>query len=126
MTYLVVFERGREGGFGAWVPDLPGCVAAGASRAECEQAIREAIAFHIEGMRERGEPVPASAATDAVLVTCQPDVAAGRPVVAESGSRRRHVATAELVRGLQGLPQIDYAAMRAEIDASLGPDDIVG
>ena len=49
MRYLVVVERGNEG-WGAHVPDLPGCIAAGASREEVLRLIREAIAFHIEGM----------------------------------------------------------------------------
>jgi predicted RNase H-like HicB family nuclease len=57
MRYLVVIEKG-ESSFGAYVPDLPGCVAAGESEAEVQQLIREAIEFHIEGLREHGEPVP--------------------------------------------------------------------
>lgn len=60
--YLVIFEQG-ETGWGAWVPDLPGCVAAGDSRAEVERLIREAIEAHIECMREHGEPVPEPAST---------------------------------------------------------------
>jgi predicted RNase H-like HicB family nuclease len=46
------------GGFSAYVPDLPGCVAVGHSPAETEQAIREAIALHLDGLREDGLPVP--------------------------------------------------------------------
>lgn len=56
-AYTVLYERG-ERNWSAYVPDLPGCVATGASRAETEQRIREAIAFHIEGLRMDGEPVP--------------------------------------------------------------------
>lgn len=48
---------------GAWVPDLPGCVAAGDSRQEAEQLIAEAIAAHIESLREHGEPVPETSST---------------------------------------------------------------
>jgi predicted RNase H-like HicB family nuclease len=63
MTYAVVYERGpnQEGRetWSAWVPDLPGCVSGGATRAECEAMIREAIELHIEGLREEGLPVPA-------------------------------------------------------------------
>jgi len=55
--YAVIIERGDRT-FGAWVPDLPGCIAAGKSGAEVESRIREAIAFHIEGLRAAGEPVP--------------------------------------------------------------------
>jgi len=57
MKYLVVVEKG-ENGFGAYVPDLPGCVAAAASREEVVTLIQEAIEFHIEGMNKSGEPVP--------------------------------------------------------------------
>jgi predicted RNase H-like HicB family nuclease len=58
MKYAVVIEKAR-GNFSAYVPDLPGCVATGASAAEVEQEIREAIALHIEGLREDGLPIPA-------------------------------------------------------------------
>jgi predicted RNase H-like HicB family nuclease len=69
LRYLIVFERAEDGGFGAWAPDLPGCFAVGATREECERVMREAIAFHIEGLREFGEPVPPPAAVDATLVS---------------------------------------------------------
>ena len=55
--YLVIFERG-ECSWGAYVPDLPGCVAIGDTREEVDQLIREAIAFHIEGLRMEGYPIP--------------------------------------------------------------------
>ena len=57
MHYTVVIEEGPEG-YSAYVPDLPGCIAAAATRDELSQLIREAIAFHIEGLREDGLPVP--------------------------------------------------------------------
>ena len=57
LEYAVIYERGKSG-WGAWVPDLPGCVAAGESREEVEQLIAEAIRAHIESLREHGEPVP--------------------------------------------------------------------
>ncbi len=57
MKYLVVVEK-SENGFGAYVPDLPGCVAAAKTREEVVTLIQEAIEFHIEGLRESGEPVP--------------------------------------------------------------------
>jgi predicted RNase H-like HicB family nuclease len=57
MEYLVVIEGGPAS-FGAYVPDLPGCVAVGESRTEVEGLIREAIEFHIEGLRQDGQPVP--------------------------------------------------------------------
>jgi len=60
--YVVIYEQGSDS-WGAWVPDLPGCVAAGETRAEVEQLIREAIELHIENMREHGEPVPEPAST---------------------------------------------------------------
>ena len=57
MRYLVVIEKG-ETSFGAYVPDLPGCIAAAESESEVRQLIREAIELHIEGLREDGLPVP--------------------------------------------------------------------
>jgi predicted RNase H-like HicB family nuclease len=57
MEYLVVIERGPTS-FGAYVPDLPGCVAVGESQSEVEGLIREAIELHIEELREGGQPVP--------------------------------------------------------------------
>ena len=57
MEYLVVVEKGRSG-YGAHVPDLPGCVAVGDSRREVLKLIREAIELHIEALRESGQVVP--------------------------------------------------------------------
>ena len=57
MRYLVVIEKGSTS-WGAHVPDLPGCVAVGETRQDVVQLIREAIEFHIEGLRQHGEPVP--------------------------------------------------------------------
>lgn len=57
MRYAIVIEPANEN-FSAYVLDLPGCVATGATLEETEQAIREAIEFHIEGLREDGAPVP--------------------------------------------------------------------
>jgi predicted RNase H-like HicB family nuclease len=62
MQYLVVIEE-KESGFGAYVPDLPGCIAAAASRDEVLTLIEEAIEFHIEGLREHGDPVPRPTST---------------------------------------------------------------
>ena len=58
MQYAVIIEKSGNG-FAAYVPDLPGCVAAAKTRAETERLIREAMAFHLEGMRENGDPIPA-------------------------------------------------------------------
>ena len=57
MRYAVVIEQAANN-YSAYVPDLPGCVATGSTIAEAEQAIREAIEFHIEGLREDGATVP--------------------------------------------------------------------
>ena len=59
MEYLVVVEKGGTG-YGAHVPDLPGCVAVGESRREVLNLIREAIELHIEALRVSGQPVPES------------------------------------------------------------------
>jgi predicted RNase H-like HicB family nuclease len=58
MRYAVVIEQ-ANGNYSAYVPDLPGCVATGASVAEVEREIRAAIRFHIDGLKEDGLPVPA-------------------------------------------------------------------
>ena len=57
MRYGVVIER-ANGNFSAYVPDLPWCVATGATTEEVEQQIREAIRFHLDGLRQDGLPVP--------------------------------------------------------------------
>lgn len=57
MKYAVVIENAGPN-FSAFVPDLPGCVATGATISEVEHQIREAIEFHLEGMREDGEVIP--------------------------------------------------------------------
>ena len=62
MRYAVVIERG-EHGFGAYVPDLPGCVAAGETREEVVELISDAIEFHIESLRSDGEPIPEPTST---------------------------------------------------------------
>jgi len=56
--YLIVVEGDRATNFSAYSPDIPGVVATGAAREECEREMREAIAFHLEGLAEDGEPVP--------------------------------------------------------------------
>jgi predicted RNase H-like HicB family nuclease len=57
MRYAVVIEK-AENNYAAYVPDLPGCVATGATVEETERAIREAIAFHVEGLRADGLEIP--------------------------------------------------------------------
>jgi len=66
MKYLVVVEQGKDG-WGAHVPDLPGCIAAGETREEALRLIREAIAFHIEGLLEAGETVPSPSSEGEVI-----------------------------------------------------------
>ncbi len=56
-SYVAVIER-TDNGFGAYVPDLPGCVAAGDTLEETEALIREAVGYHIKILRENGDPVP--------------------------------------------------------------------
>lgn len=57
MRYAVIIEEGKNS-FGAYVPDLPGCVAVGETRAEVLKLIEEAIEFHLEGLQEDGQPIP--------------------------------------------------------------------
>ena len=57
MRYMVIIEQGTSS-YGAYVPDLPGCIAAGETKAEVMRLIQEAIEFHLEGLREDGVAVP--------------------------------------------------------------------
>ena len=57
MKYAVIFEKSSSG-YGAYVPDLPGCVAVGDTLEETQQLIKEAIQLHLKGMREDGDPIP--------------------------------------------------------------------
>lgn len=57
MNYLFVIEK-ADGNFGAYIPDLPGCVATGDTIEEVRRLMREGIQMHIESLREHGEPVP--------------------------------------------------------------------
>lgn len=60
--YVVVIEKSKTG-FGAYVPDLPGCVALGETRDEALSLIREAIELHVESIRDAGEAVPPPTST---------------------------------------------------------------
>ena len=57
MRYAIVIEKATKN-YSAYVPDLPGCVATGATLEETEQLIREAIEFHLSGLRDDGAPIP--------------------------------------------------------------------
>jgi predicted RNase H-like HicB family nuclease len=57
LRYLIIIEQGLNS-YGAYVPDLPGCVAVGESREEAIELIRESIEMHLEDLRERGEAIP--------------------------------------------------------------------
>lgn len=69
MDYLVVIEKGRIG-YGAYVPDLPGCVAAADSRKEVLKLIREGIKLHLEAMIEAGEPIPPATSRSEIVRVC--------------------------------------------------------
>ena len=57
MKYTVIYEKSATG-YGAYIPDLPGCVATGKTKAQVKKLIREAIELHIESLKQHGEPVP--------------------------------------------------------------------
>ncbi|HSU60181.1 MAG TPA: type II toxin-antitoxin system HicB family antitoxin [Bryobacteraceae bacterium] len=65
-TYTVVIEK-AENNYGAYVPDLPGCVSTGKTVEEMKRNIQEAIEFHLEGMREDGDPIPEPTSTAIVV-----------------------------------------------------------
>jgi predicted RNase H-like HicB family nuclease len=67
MKYTVLFEKGPTS-YGAYVPDLPGCVAVGETLDEAVQLIKGAIEMHLRGMREDGDPIPEPTITAAEIV----------------------------------------------------------
>jgi len=58
MRYAIVIEKAGSSNYSAYVPDLPGCVATGVTVEDTEREIREAIEFHLAGLREDGVPIP--------------------------------------------------------------------
>jgi len=66
MKYAVVIEKG-ESSYGAYVPDLPGCIATGNSREDVLRLIHEAIEFHIQGLKEDGAPIPEPASSIEII-----------------------------------------------------------
>ena len=76
LEYAVVYEQ-TPNNYSAYVPDLPGCVTTGQTLEEVERNMREAIAFHIESLREYGEPVPEPRTSTGVVKVAEP-LAAGR------------------------------------------------
>ncbi len=66
MKYAVIIEKGEDG-YGAYVPDLPGCIAAGDTKDEVIKLIQEAIEFHIEGLKEDGQAIPKSSSTIEII-----------------------------------------------------------
>lgn len=66
LTYIAVIEKSGEN-FGAYVPDLPGCIAVGGSVEEVTELIREAVQFHLEGLVEEGAPIPPPASRSIVV-----------------------------------------------------------
>jgi predicted RNase H-like HicB family nuclease len=64
--YLIVIER-TDGGYSSYSPDLPGCISTGKTREEAELSMREAIEFHVEGLREEGYPVPEPQASSSYI-----------------------------------------------------------
>ncbi len=66
MRYLVVVEKGPTS-YGAYVPDLPGCIAVGETREEALASIHEAIEFHLEGLKEDGQPIPPPSSSSEIV-----------------------------------------------------------
>ena len=64
--YAIIIEPGPAN-FSAYVPDLPGCISTGATAAEVERNIQEAVALHVEGLAEDGQPIPEPATSVAYV-----------------------------------------------------------
>ncbi len=67
-TYAIIIERADDGGYGAWSPDLPGCVALGDTEDEALSEMKEAMRGHLGVMRERGEAIPNPSTVSATTV----------------------------------------------------------
>ena len=68
-SYAVVIERASDGGYGAWCPDLPGCVALADSEDDVLAEMRKAIELHLAGLRQDGQPVPHPPTVAATVIT---------------------------------------------------------
>jgi predicted RNase H-like HicB family nuclease len=68
-SYIVVIERADDGGYGAWCPDLPGCVALADTEASVLEEMRRVIEFHLAGLREDGQPIPQPTTVAASVIT---------------------------------------------------------
>ncbi len=68
-SYAVVIERASDGGYGAWSPDLPGCVALADTEDALLAEMRQAIELHLAGLREDGQPVPHPSTVAATVIT---------------------------------------------------------
>ncbi len=60
LRYAIIFEKAADGGYGAYVPNLPGCVGMGATHDEVIQNLMEGIKFHLDGLKQEGYPIPSS------------------------------------------------------------------
>jgi len=69
ISYAVVIERADDGGYGAWCPDLPGCVALADSEDRVLEEMRQAVELHIAGLREDGQPIPRPSTVGATVIT---------------------------------------------------------
>lgn len=67
--YLIVIEGAGVSNYSAYAPDLPGCVATGSTREDCEREMSDAVAFHLEGLREAGETIPEPSEVTATFVS---------------------------------------------------------
>jgi predicted RNase H-like HicB family nuclease len=91
----MLIEAAADAGFSAYAPDLPGCVATGSTRDHVEREMRDAIAFHLEGLEEAGEPIPEPSGLAATYVPTRaradpPAINVSRPPATTSGRPRRH------------------------------------
>ena len=69
ISYAVVIEWADDGGYGAWCPDLPGCVALADTEENVLDEMRRAIEFHLAGLREDGQPIPHPSTVAATVLT---------------------------------------------------------
>jgi predicted RNase H-like HicB family nuclease len=80
MRYLIIIEKGKDN-YGAYVPDVPGCIAVGDTAQEARKNIAEALEFHLEGLVADGEPIPSPASEAEFVEVSRPAVGAKHQAV---------------------------------------------
>ena len=110
--YLGIVHKDPDSDYGISFPDLPGCFSAGSTKAELMRMAKEAVAFHIEGLRTDGEPIPAPTTCKGV------DLDGGTLMAVPYSAESTKVARVNITVPAHGLARIDAAASAASMSRS--------